>query len=186
MFPLPYLNLSTSSLLVESYEPGTPLAELLSAPSQQSCEIAHLGILGFLHMLLVDNFLHADLHPGNILVRENVKCQIPHSKSICHLSFRKHDYHPQLVFLDCGLVNILEESQKQNFVDLFIAISKGDGYEAGKLLIERAPQPSPPVIDPEGFMCDIRDLVNANMDNGVFNLTKMEIANVMINRFCYV
>ena len=65
-----------------------------------------------------------------------------------------------------------------NFVDLFIAISKGDGYEAGRLLIERAPQPSPPVIDPEGFMEDIRDLVNENMDNGVFNLSKMEIANV--------
>ena len=43
----------------------------------------------------------------------------------------------------------------------------------------RAPQPSPPVVDPEGFMRDIEDLVNDNMDNGVFNLANLEIANVL-------
>ena len=178
VFPEPYLNLTTPHLLVESFEEGTPLPVLMEHSSPKNREIAYLGFMGFLHMLLVDNFLHADLHPGNILVRESVPCRIPLKKSICHRSFRFRESHSQLVFLDTGLVNELEESQKRNFVDIFIALAQGNGYEAGRLLVERAPQPSPPVIDPEGFMRDIGDLVNENMEDGVFNLANLEIANV--------
>ena len=32
-------------------------------------QIADIGIAAFLKMLFVDNFVHGDLHPGNILVR---------------------------------------------------------------------------------------------------------------------
>ena len=73
---------------------------------------------------------------------------------------------------------MLEDSQKQNFIDIFVALAHGDGYEAGKLLITRAPQPSPPAVDPEGFMNEIKELVDENMDNGVFNLANMEVADV--------
>lgn len=178
MFPHPYLNLTTPSLLVESFEEGVPLAHYLTHPSPYNSTLANLGILGLLHMLLVDNFLHADLHPGNILVRESVPCRIPLSKSVSHRTFCRHDAHPQLIFLDTGLVTQFEDSQKQNFIDIFVALAHGDGHEAGRLLITRAPQPSPPVVDPEGFMNEIKELVDENMDNGVFNLANMEVADV--------
>ena len=32
-------------------------------------DIADEGLDAFLHMVLIDNFIHADLHPGNIMVR---------------------------------------------------------------------------------------------------------------------
>ena len=67
-----------------------------------------------------------------------------------------------------------------------MALSRGNGYEAGKLLVDRAPQPSPPVIDPEGFANEIKDLVDRNMDHGVFNLLKLEIANVDVMKKRYV
>ena len=32
-------------------------------------KVALCGVQSYLKMLMVDNFIHADLHPGNVLVR---------------------------------------------------------------------------------------------------------------------
>ena len=69
-------------------------------------------------------------------------------------------------------------SMAHNYGVNMVDVAQGNGYEAGRLLVERAPQPSPPVIDPEGFMRDIGELVDENMEDGVFNLANLEIANV--------
>lgn len=69
-FPYPYLDYSTREVLVEEFAQGIPLPafmELGGGVYQQ--EIASEGLDAFLHMLLIDNFIHADLHPGNIMVR---------------------------------------------------------------------------------------------------------------------
>ncbi|EPS40461.1 hypothetical protein H072_5706 [Dactylellina haptotyla CBS 200.50] len=50
-FPSPYTDYSTRHVLVEEFAN------------------ADIGLDAFLRMLLIDNFAHADLHPGNILVR---------------------------------------------------------------------------------------------------------------------
>ena len=86
--------------------------------------------------------------------------------------------HPQLVVLDAGIVSALEETQKRNFIDLFLALAQGDGYESGRLLIERAPQPAPPVRDPDGFCRKIEHLVDDNMENGEFILCKLKVSEV--------
>ena len=36
------------------------------------------------------------------------------------------------------------------------------------------------MIDPDGFANEIKELVDRNMDNGVFNLSKLEIASVSV------
>lgn len=69
-FPYPYLDYSTREVLIEEFAQGIPLStfmELGGGVYQQ--EIASEGLDAFLHMLLIDNFIHADLHPGNIMVR---------------------------------------------------------------------------------------------------------------------
>jgi len=69
-FPYPYTDYTTRQVLVEEFAQGIPLAAFLEDGGgvfQQ--EIADEGLDAFLRMLLIDNFVHADLHPGNIMVR---------------------------------------------------------------------------------------------------------------------
>ena len=69
-FPYPYAEFTTREVLVEEFASGIPFDVFLEdggGPFQQ--EIADEGLDAFLHMLLIDNFVHADLHPGNIMVR---------------------------------------------------------------------------------------------------------------------
>lgn len=69
-FPYPYTQFTTRQVLVEEFAQGIPLADFMENGGgvfQQ--EIADEGLDAFLRMLLIDNFVHADLHPGNIMVR---------------------------------------------------------------------------------------------------------------------
>ncbi|KAK6525072.1 hypothetical protein TWF281_011951 [Arthrobotrys megalospora] len=69
-FPMPYMSYSTRQVLVEEFALGVPLeAFLKNGGGVFQKQAADMGLDAFLHMLLIDNFAHADLHPGNILVR---------------------------------------------------------------------------------------------------------------------
>lgn len=69
-FPFPYSQYSTREVLVEEFAMGLPLNYFLeNGGGIFQKEIAQEGLDSFLHMLLLDNFTHADLHPGNIMVR---------------------------------------------------------------------------------------------------------------------
>ncbi|RCH85832.1 hypothetical protein CU098_000658, partial [Rhizopus stolonifer] len=76
-FPRPLLAFTTKDMLLEEYENGVPLDLFLGQASYTrkkgldsiyDVRLAHIGLDAFLHMLIVYNFVHADLHPGNILV----------------------------------------------------------------------------------------------------------------------
>ncbi|KAF2745118.1 ABC1-domain-containing protein [Sporormia fimetaria CBS 119925] len=69
-FPYPYSQYTTREVLVEEFAQGIPLeAFLQNGGGVFQKDIANEGLNAFLTMVLIDNFIHADLHPGNIMVR---------------------------------------------------------------------------------------------------------------------
>ncbi|KAJ1873429.1 hypothetical protein LPJ55_002283 [Coemansia sp. RSA 990] len=69
-FPRVYLPLDSPRVLVETFCDGVPLRTFLdiSGHTPFDRELGARGLDAFLHMLIYDNFVHADLHPGNIMV----------------------------------------------------------------------------------------------------------------------
>jgi aarF domain-containing kinase len=69
-FPFPYTEFCTRNVLIEEFAYGIPLADFIAnGGGMFQQDIASEGLDAFLRMLLLDNFVHADLHPGNIMVR---------------------------------------------------------------------------------------------------------------------
>lgn len=74
VFPTPFIEYLRKNVLIESFEEGERLSAYLHDEVQNSDRklkkiIADLGINSYMKMMLLDHFVHADLHPGNILVR---------------------------------------------------------------------------------------------------------------------
>ncbi|KAK3825174.1 MAG: ABC1 family-domain-containing protein [Benniella sp.] len=69
-FPTPLIQFATKEMLIEEFVDALPLKTYLqNGAGPFDLKIADIGLDGFLRMLIFDNFVHADLHPGNIFVR---------------------------------------------------------------------------------------------------------------------
>lgn len=88
-------------------------------------------------MLLKDNFIHADLHPGNILVRE-VGNSSGSSSSVAtgryaalaplQQAWRRLasyvDFQPKLILLDTGMIAELTGPDQRSLVQFFTSLTK--------------------------------------------------------------
>ncbi|ELR14304.1 ubiquinone biosynthesis protein AarF family protein, putative [Acanthamoeba castellanii str. Neff] len=131
-FPTPVEGFYHPLVLVESFEPGIHVERFTRediAPDVRKT-IASVGMDAFLKMMLVDNFVHADLHPGNILVDDG----------------RDAGSSPQVVLLDVGLITQLSEKDRDNFLKLFSAVVAGDAALVGHLITDGQDHLTPQVV----------------------------------------
>lgn len=207
-FPFPYVDYTTRQVLIEEFATGIPLEDFLTnggGPFQK--DIANEGLDAFLRMVLIDNFVHADLHPGNIMVRfhkpeqpsfsHKKQLDMGHAVDVTEEVLKRlrplrkdraawekqleaidHEgYRPQLIFIDTGLVTELNNVNRKNFLDLFKAVAEFDGYKAGQLMTERCRQPDA-VIDKEVFALRMQHLV-LGVKSRTFALGNIKIGDIL-------
>lgn len=136
--------------------------------------IAETGMHVYLKMLLSDNFIHADMHPGNILVRE-----VDRSGGIAErfaLLLKQLSWglplpgvrdvfrnvvlppQPQLVLLDTGMIAELSSNDQRSVVTFFRELTKQNGEGIARSILAMSEMHTCP--DPERFVVCLRDMFN--------------------------
>jgi len=121
LFPRPYPALSREELLVESFVHGTPILQYLSADDATKKKICEIGAQAVFAMSFTHNFMHGDLHPGNILVVEGEGGGGP----------------AKLCFLDAGIVVELSKADHTNMIKILGAFIMREGERAGHLMVDQ-------------------------------------------------
>lgn len=186
-FPQPYLEVCTRQLLVEQMVVGVSMEKVLKYASHDVFDkrVAALGLDAFLKMLLLNNFIHSDLHAGNIFLTLDDHSAFHGGSSHAHNTQRtskllnqlkqaqsqaewdevwkglgdQQTIVPHLWFIDAGLVTELNPTNRLNFIELFKAIATFDGYKAGELMVAKSRTPET-AIDKEVFYLKTERLVN--------------------------
>uniref|UniRef100_A0A0E0I2A5 ABC1 atypical kinase-like domain-containing protein n=1 Tax=Oryza nivara TaxID=4536 RepID=A0A0E0I2A5_ORYNI len=123
---------------VKTFENGESVSRFMDeieGNARMKRDLAHIGTYAFLKMLLEDNFIHADMHPGNILVRLNER------KPKRKLFFRPK---PHIVFLDVGMTAELTRDDRDNLQQFFKAVATRDGRTAANCTLQLSKQQSCP------------------------------------------
>lgn len=79
--------------------------------------LAQAGLEAILRMVFKDAFVHADMHPGNILLTNDGR----------------------VVLIDLGLVAAIPEDLRRPWIETFVALSQYDGTAAARLFYGHAP-----------------------------------------------
>ncbi|XP_042060724.1 ABC1 family protein YPL109C, mitochondrial-like [Salvia splendens] len=149
-FPKPLYPLVHPAVLVETYEHGESIlhyVDKLEGQEHIKTALAHIGTHALLKMLLVDNFIHADMHPGNILVRELPS--IISAKSL----FKPR---PHVIFLDVGMTAELSKRDRDNLVEFFKAVALRDGRCAAECTLRLSNKQSCPY--PVAFITEVDNI----------------------------
>lgn len=159
-FPRPLPSLSSSSVLVETWEEGHTLTDFIRGESGEGALIAELGVDMLLKMVFTDNYWHGDLHPGNILVKQ--MDQVPH-----------------LIILDAGISSSLSAEDSRTLALTFQAIVKGDTTRVGSLFLERSYHEC---ANSAEFIGELAALINKARGNQL-TLRRVDVAELLSSLF---
>lgn len=149
-FPSPVNGFIKRHALVEKFMDGVPIMNFMGpeVDKELKLKLSFLACNLLLEMVFIHNFVHGDLHPGNILVKMTPE-------------------GPKLIFLDCGIVTTVTEKDHKTFIDICLALLNFNGREAAKhMLSHRKLDDSGPSF--EGFAAGIQKIVQKARDENAF------------------
>lgn len=114
--PALYDDLCTRRVLGMELIDGVKATEPKGALGDKK-KLARLGGGAILQMVFIDGFVHADLHPGNILLTAD----------------------DRVVLIDLGMVTEIPTDLRRPWIDTFVALSQKDGRTVARLFYELAP-----------------------------------------------
>ena len=114
--PEPLLQLTTSRVLTMEHVEGRKVTDLgpLALMDIDARPMVEQLFRAYLRMILDDGVLHADPHPGNLLVTDDGR----------------------IALLDLGMIATVPARVQTQIVKLLLAISDGDGEECAQVLAE--------------------------------------------------
>ncbi|GAX16704.1 aarF domain-containing kinase [Fistulifera solaris] len=136
IFPRPMEGWVHEKVLVEELAQNAhPIATSLTDDSLEGHKTRRqLGkqlCRAFFKMIFWHNFIHCDLHPGNVQVKRL-------EKEEQRTTFFGRGLQNKIVLLDAGIAFSLDPNDQRNLRDLFRAVVLNDGETAGRLMVERA------------------------------------------------
>jgi len=109
-------DLCTENVLTMEYLDHLQRTDFNSLSASERKTAALAGLRALYKMIFSDGFVHADMHPGNVYVRE----------------------WGEFVILDMGLVAILDEVNQRDFVDFFFGLINNEGRECARIIYDNA------------------------------------------------
>lgn len=153
IIPEPVETFCTSRVLTMEYIPGKKITELspLRLMEIDGPGLARELFRAYLKQILLDGFVHADPHPGNVFLTED----------------------NQIALLDLGMVARLLPGFRDNVLRLLLAIAEGRGEEAAEVTI-RMGEPKPR-FDKGEFTRRIAELVAEHGDASLSRLNSGQV-----------
>jgi aarF domain-containing kinase len=162
-FPKPLF--ACSKVIIETFEEGKICTTIidqydrLAAKDELTAEeimpiplakfIVTTGLALYLKMLIIDGLMHADLHPGNIMIsaelfdKEDAISSMLHSKDESPKHAMKmvaakiaHGFYGHITLVDAGMVAQLEDQESANFIGLMSSLGAGDGRTAAQSVLK--------------------------------------------------
>jgi len=155
IIPEPVEDFCTSRVLTMEYIQGKKITDLspLRLMEIDGPGLARELFRAYLKQILLDGFVHADPHPGNVFLTED----------------------DQIALLDLGMVVRLLPSFRDNVLRLLLAISEGRGEEAAEVTIRMGEPKSR--FDKADFTKRIGELV---AEHGEASLSRLNSGQVVL------
>lgn len=135
---------------------------LLGIPQEMSSRIATDSLAAYMRMIFHDQFIHGDLHPGNVMLKlqdassesqadtESTNSWLGRLSSRLRNAARSYSPPFELIILDAGLAIPLPREKVEALRSLALAIIYGDFNRAAEILYQQSPDTSR-CQDPQAF-----------------------------------